>query len=160
MMPVSVGIIANPPRRPITRTISRPAPVPTAPAATKVNSNHWAATRSRLRAIAQRARSAPAAAKGTAASRMATVSAMITQVSSTPIAIGVYQRRGARSSTRNTISSGTWVPMWSGCESSSWMPLPSCGASMIPAAISARVQPSQPPVLPLASTPARMTRSV
>ena len=99
-VPVSVGIIANPPRRPITRTISRPAPAPTAPAATRLNSNHWAATRSRLRAIAQRARSAPAAAKGTAASRMATVSAMITQVSSTPIVTGVYQRRGARSSTR------------------------------------------------------------
>ena len=64
---------------------------------------------------AQKARTPHTAASGSAASNTATRSAMMTQVSITAIAAGVYQRRGARSSTMKMTSRGTWVPMWSGC---------------------------------------------
>ena len=77
-------------------------------------------------------------------SSSATRSAMMTQVSTTPAATGIYQRRGARSSSRKTSSSGSWVPRWSGWESSRCVALPNWGASMIPAATSQADQPLPP----------------
>ena len=91
---------------------------------------------------------------------MAILSATTVAVSRTQIAATVYQRRGARSMSRKIASTGTWVPTWSGWERSTWTPLPSCGASMIPAAMSARAQPSPPLARPRASAAAASTSSV
>ena len=65
-------------------------------------------------------------------------SATSVQASSTDVITGTYQRRPPRSRTSQVSSSGTDVPMWSGEESSTLVPGPSCGASMIPAATATR----------------------
>ena len=52
------------------------------------------------------------------------------------------------------------MPKWSGDESSVSVPAPSCGASMIPAAMSTRVSASRPVDVPLASSAASSTASV
>ena len=61
---------------------------------------------------------------------------------------------------RKTSRMGTLVPVWSGDRTSVCVPGPSCGASMIPAAISALVTPSVPLARPRASKAAVRTSSV
>ena len=82
------------------------------------------------------------------------------QASSSPAAAGTQGRRPVRSSRRKISSKGTPVPVWSGDSSSRNAPGPTCGAIMIPAAISTRTRPSLPVLFPLASRPARTTSSV
>ena len=65
-----------------------------------------------------------------------------------------------RSSTSQVTSSGTEVPMCPTVSSRMKTPKPSCGASMIPPAISARTTPRRPDARPLASIAASSTASV
>ena len=111
---VGSGSVPYPPRCLIALTASAAAPTEMMPAPMRENSNHREASGLRSWTSAQKARIPHTAASGSAASSTATRSAMMTQVSITAIAAGVYQRRGARSSTMKMTSRGTWVPIWSG----------------------------------------------
>ena len=154
------GVTWYPPRSLISRTASVAATNDRTLAATRDSSYHWEARDLRWRRTASRTRAPQTRTSGTTASSSATRSAMMTQVSTMPAATGMYQRRGARSSMRKTSSSGSWVPRWSGWESSRCVALPNWGASMIPAATSRRISPSRPVARPLASRPAASTSSV
>ena len=129
-------------------------------AATRDSSYHWEASDLRCRRTASSTRAAQTRASGMTAVSTATRSAITTRVSAAPAATGMYQRRGARSSMRKMSSSGSWVPRWSGWESSRCVAFPNWGASMIPAAIASRISPSRPVARPLASRPAASTSSV
>ena len=156
----STGVIWYPCRAPISRTASSAAANDTTLAATRDSSYHWEASDLRYLSIANRTRAAHTTASGAAAVSRATRSPITTQVSATPAATGIYQRRGARSSIKNTSSTGSEVPRWSGCDSSRCVALPNCGAIMIPAATAKRISPSRPVERPLASSPAASTSSV
>ena len=72
---------------------------------------------------------------------------------------GTYQLRGARSRTSQVSSNGTEVPMWSGWKIRMYTPGPSCGATMIPAAMNMRTMPSRPVARPRPSRPPVSTTS-
>ena len=74
-----------------------------------------------------------------------------------PTATGTYQRGRARSTISQASSTGTDVPKWSGELSRAYVPASSCGAIIIPAAMTARATASRPVVLPMAS---RATSSI
>ena len=143
----------------ISRTASLATPYDKTATATRESSYHWEASDLR-RTTPSRARAPQTIAIGTAAVSMAIWSAITTKVRIAPNATGTYQRRGARSSRRNASSSGSWVPRWSGCDSSRCVALPNCGAIMIPAATAKRISPSRPVERPLASRPAASNSSV
>ena len=67
------------------------------------------------------------------------MSAICAQPSNTPAMTGTYQRGRAWSRISQTTITGTEVPMWSGEDSRTFTPEASCGASMMPAAISTRI---------------------
>ncbi len=67
------------------------------------------------------------------------MSAICAQPRNTPAMTGTYQRGRARSRISQTAITGTEVPMWSGEERRMLTPDASCGASMMPAAISTRI---------------------
>ena len=144
----------------ISRTASLAAAYDKTATATRESSYHWEARDLRCQTTPSRARAPQTIASGTAAVSMATWSAITTKVRIAPTATGTYQRRGARSSRRNASSRGSWVPRWSGCDSSRCVALPNCGAIMIPAATAKRISPSRPVERPLASRPAASNSSV
>ena len=72
-------------------------------------------------------------------------SAACAQASSSDVSTGTYQRGLARSRISQAASNGTDVPMWSGEDSSTLVPAPSCGASMMPAAMAIRASVSLRP---------------
>ena len=115
-----------------------------------------------------RTRSAQTSATGTAPTASTRESAIAPQVSSTPMITASCHRGRPRSSTSQVTRSGTEVPMCPTVSSRMNTPKPSCGASMIPPAISARAAPRRPdarpcllpPHPPLASIAASSTASV
>ena len=86
-------------------------------------------------------------------------SATIVKVNSRHTSTGTYQRGRARSMRSQVTSRGTAVPMWSD-ESSRIEVALSWGASIRPAASSARARPLPPRAVPLASRAASSTSSV
>ena len=117
------------------------------------------------------ARSRQAMTSGTTPTTSASGSPTITAASSTAVTTqarphaGTYQRSrarlgGRRSSSRTSRSSGTAVPTWSGLPSSTGVVHVGCGASMTPAASSARATPSAPRARPRATKAASSTSSV
>ena len=92
-------------------------------------------------------------------------SAIMVQVSRTKTTSGTthraaFQRSGvARSMTSQVTSTGTAVPVWSGDRSTIWVAL-SWGASIRPAASSARARPCPPFAFPLASSAASRTSRI
>ena len=89
-------------------------------------------------------------------------SATITKANARPTSTGMNQRglvSGFRSISSQIASSGTAVPVWSG-ESSRIEVALSWGASIRPAASSARALPSREGAWPQASTEASSTSSV
>ncbi len=73
---------------------------------------------------------------------------------------GTYQRGRARSRSSQTAITGTEVPIWSGEDSRMFTPEESCGASMMPAAMSTATTAGRPVEVPLASNAASSTASV
>ncbi len=73
---------------------------------------------------------------------------------------GRYQRGGARSRISQTARAGTAVPMCPTDSSSTKMPTPSCGVSMIPAEMRTRAGPSPAAARPLASRTVSTSTSV
>ena len=67
------------------------------------------------------------------------MSATMAQPRNAPAMTGIYQRgRRAWSRISQTTITGTDVPMWSGEERRMFTPEASCGASMMPTAMSTR----------------------
>jgi len=100
---------------------------------------------------------------GTTPSYSTSGSPTCTQASKTVTAAGTHQCGllcGSRSRISQMTSIGTAVPVWSGFDSSVTVPVPSDGASMIPAATSIRIAPSRPAACPRASSAAPSTSSV
>ena len=106
----ATGVTRYPCRTLISRTASSATANDTTLAAIRDSSYHWEASGLRCLSIANRTRAAHTTASGTAAVSRATRSAITTQVSTAPTATGTYQRRGARSSIKNTSSTGSAVP--------------------------------------------------
>ena len=106
----ATGVTWYPCRTLISRTASSATANDTTLAATRDSSYHWETSGLRCLRMASRTRAAHTTASGTAAVSRATRSAITTQVSTAPTATGTYQRRGARSSIKNTSSSGSAVP--------------------------------------------------
>ena len=73
---------------------------------------------------------------------------------------GMYQRGRARSRISQTAITGTDVPMWSGEERRMLTPEASCGASMMPTAMSTRTRAWRPVEAPFASKAASSIASV
>ena len=88
------------------------------------------------------------------------MSATAAQPSNAPAMTGTYQRGRARSRISQTAITGTEVPMWSGDDSRMFTPDASCGASMMPTAMSTRATAWRPVEVPLASNAANSTASV
>ena len=88
------------------------------------------------------------------------MSATETQARASQTSTGTYQRAGERSMSSQTRSTGTAVPVWSGESTSVCVPGPSCGASMSPAASSARVSAGRPRARPRARNAAASTSRV
>ena len=90
-------------------------------------------------------------------------SATWTQASRTAMSTGADQRgadRSVLSSSSQISSSGAAVPMWPTDRSMAKMPSPSCGASMMPAAISVLISRCRPDDPALASITANSNTSV
>ena len=87
-------------------------------------------------------------------------SAMRAHASPSAVSTGTYQRRGARSSSRKISRTGTEVPMWPTLSRRAATPTPSCGASMIPAAIAILITAARLVNPPRATSTASTTASV
>ena len=87
-------------------------------------------------------------------------SATSTQASPSPVSTGTHQRWGARSSSNQISRIGTAVPIWPMVRIRGRTPVPSCGASRIPAVISILVTAARLVNPPRASSTASTTTSV
>src|SRR5215472_8258277 len=106
----ATGVTWYPPASLISFTASVATANDSALAAARDSSYHWEATDPRRRSTTHSTRARQTSASGTSAVSTATRSAITTQLSTAPAATGTHQRRGARSSSKNTSSSGSAVP--------------------------------------------------